>query len=383
MIYLDNSATTPVNDEVAKVVYEALTKEFGNPSSLHGYGVKAEKKINEVRALMKKILGIDQGKIIFTSGGTEANNLAIFGAARRNKRKKHLITTVVEHPSVLEVFSQLEREGYQVTYLPVDSKGKVSLEELKHSLCQETALVSIQYVNNEIGTIQPVEDIGEIIKTSNYNPVFHCDAVQGVLKLQVKPEQLGIDLLSFSGHKFHAPKGVGGLYIRDDRDIVPLIYGGGQEDNLRSGTENVPSILGLGKALEVVYKHYNAEQDLLLEKKKKLYEEISNHYHGASLIGPDINEGAPHILCLGFENFKGEVLIHALEEKGIYASTGSACASRKKDKSPVLEAIDLPAELQEGVVRFSLSYFNSMDEIKRAAKEVVNSAKELEDFIRG
>ncbi|UMZ75074.1 cysteine desulfurase family protein [Natranaerofaba carboxydovora] len=383
MIYLDNSATTPVKEQIGKVVYKALTEEFGNPSSLHGYGIRAEKKIDEVRDLLKKLMGVKDGEIIFTSGGTESNNLAIFGVARRyQKEGTHIITSQVEHPSVLNAARQLEKEGFDITYLPVDETGRVNLEELKKSLRDDTILITIQYVNNEIGTIQPLKEIGEILQQEGHHAFFHTDAVQGLLKLPVIPEDLGVHLLSFSGHKFHAPKGIGGLYIRKGTFLTPLMFGGGQEFNLRSGTENVPGILGLGKALELNYKYYKSKEDALYEKKEKLCNNILENYNEAKLIGPGLREGSSHILSLGFRNFEGEVLLRALEEKGVYVSTGSACASRKKDKSPVLESIGLSDDYQEGVIRFSLSYFNSLDEIEQASKKVVEVAMELEKFTK-
>ncbi|ACB85917.1 cysteine desulfurase family protein [Natranaerobius thermophilus] len=382
-IYLDNSATTKVDKEVADVVYKIMTEGYGNPSSLHGLGVTAEDNITKVRSFLMKALKASQGELIFTSGGTEANNLAIRGVAyRENRQGNHLITTEVEHPSVLEVFNSLEDQGYQVTYLPVDHKGIIDLYQLQQAVNDDTILVSIQAVNNETGTIQPVKEAAKLVKDVSHKPVFHCDAVQAVGKIELAPEDWGIDLLTVSAHKFHGPKGVGSLYISPRTRLKPLFYGGGQEQDLRPGTENVPGITGMGKALEKMLKNREQFKELY-SLKKHLYDKITLKLgNEVMLIGPEIQEGVPYIMSLAFSGVKAEVMIHALEKRGVYVSAGSACTSNKEGESHVLKAMKIPDDFREGTIRLSFSYHHTMDEIDYAADQVIGVYQELKQYGR-
>ncbi len=385
-IYMDNSATTRVDEEVAGLVYKVMTEEYGNPSSLHHYGVTAENYLEKVREFLLHALGDRWGEIIFTSGGTEGNNLAIRGAAYRNIRKgQHIITGGIEHPSVLEVFRALEREGFQVTYLPVNASGEVDLEELKQSLTDETTLVSVQTINNEVGTIQPIQEIGALIY--NYNAknngkiLFHTDAVQAVGKINIDVKKCCMDLLTLSGHKFQAPKGIGALYMSQGTLITPLMFGGGQENGLRPGTENVPGILGLGKALE---KTMNRAKDWEAVKwlKTRLVAQLKEALGDALMVlGPPPQDGAPHILYLGFRGVQGEVMIHALEQRGLYVSTGSACRSNKdQEESPVLHTMEAPPDFLRGAVRLSFNLDHEQAAFDYAGKQLISAYHEVSKY---
>lgn len=380
-IYLDNAATTPVHPEVAQAVMECMLEDFGNPSSLHRMGLRAEKKLKEARERIASALGVDADGIFFTSGGTEANNLAIIGTALARKREgRHCITTQIEHPSVLNTFKYLEKEGWEVTYLPVNKEGVISLDDLKKALRPDTVLVSIMHVNNEIGSIQPIEEIGRLLKTHGNSPVFHVDAVQSFGKLTLKPVQWGIDLLSISGHKIHAPKGIGALYIRKGVKVHPLQWGGGQEKGVRSGTENMPGIVGFGEAVR--WLEEETDRDYLYRLKGILVAELTERVPSAVINGPSPEEGAPHILSVSFPGIRGEVMLHALEEKGVYVGTGSACSSRGGHMSHVLEAIGTRKDIAQGAIRISLSYLNTEDEMRQAAQIIQECVKELEGFVR-
>ena len=378
-IYLDNSATTKPLPEVIEYMNETLQINYGNPSSLHGKGLKAEKILKKARKNIKDKLNIKSGNIYFTSGGTESNNLAIKSAARTfSNRGNHLITSKTEHPSVLNVFQSLEKEGFEVTYLSPDEKGIISLKDLENSITPETILVSIMQVNNEIGNIQPVEKIGKIIQKKNKLTLFHVDAVQGFGKVYIDPENYNIDLLSISGHKIHGPKGVGALFIKQGIELQPLLHGGGQEENIRSGTENIPGIAGLIPAVNKLpqlsqNKKYDSKtanlKDILLNKLKK---NISKY----RINTPEFS--APHIVNISFPELKGEVLVHALEEDNIYVSTGSACSSKSDKTNNVLKAINIPEKYREGTIRISLSRYNNKKEINYTIKKL----KEKIDFLK-
>jgi cysteine desulfurase len=360
-IYLDNSATTQPYAEVVDTYAKALQQYYGNPSSLHHVGIEAEKMLAAARQIAADLLQVERDEIFFTSGGTEGNNLALFGVAREYaKRGKHLIVSQVEHSSVLEVFRQLEKEGFEVTYLPVDRHGRISIRDLEQAIREDTILVSIMCVNNEIGTIQPIAEIGTIL--SKHPKVhFHVDAVQAFGKIPVIPKAWRVDLLTLSGHKFHGPKGTGLLYKSKKTRLHPLMIGGGQEEGVRPGTQNVPGIIAFTKAMRI-----SAENTLKFGKevghlRELLWQGIEN-IPGLFINSP--KDGAPHILNFSAPGIKAEVLLHSLEEKGIFVSTKSACSSKEESISHVLEAIKLPKERAKSAIRVSLSRFNTKEEIE-------------------
>jgi cysteine desulfurase len=376
-VYLDNSATTRVRKEVIEKMVEVLEKEYGNPSSLHLKGYQAEKLMKEARENVAKLINGDTEGIVFTSGGTESNNLALIGAAESLRKKgNHIISSTIEHPSVLNVLKYLEENGFEVTYLDVDKTGKVDIENLKRAITDKTILVSIMAVNNEIGTIEPIQEIGEVVKERDI--IFHVDAIQAVGKINVDVKKQNLDMVSLSGHKIHGPKGVGALYIDKSVKIRPIIFGGGQEKNLRSGTENMPGIAGFGIASKLAQGNFHENASKLMTLKKRLYEGIFSEIKDVHLNGPKIEEGAPHILNISFAGIRGEVLLHALEEKGIYVSTGSACSSKKKGQSHVLKAIGLKEDLIESAIRFSFGIFNTEEEIDYT----ISVLKEKVNFLR-
>lgn len=362
--YLDNSATTKCADEVVEICVKMMQTDYGNPSSKHMKGVDAEMYIKEARQIIAKSLKCLDKEILFTSGGTESNNLAIIGTAMANKRKgNHVIVSSVEHSSVKEPFNFLEQQGFRVTYLPVDKKGVVDIDELKAALDDETILVSVMYVNNEIGTVEPIEEIGHVVKGYNLDIVYHVDAIQAYGKYRIYPNKLNIDLLSVSGHKIHGPKGSGFLYIKDKTRIKPIIYGGGQQKGMRSGTENVPAIAGLGKAVSLIY------NDTFDEKIEHLYE-LKDYFIDEISKLPDVQinsekgkASAPQIVSVSFKGVRAEVLLHALEDQQIYVSSGSACSSNKPGLSNTLVAIGLDKSLLDSTLRFSFCYETTKEEL--------------------
>lgn len=362
-VYLDNSATTRCFPEVAELMKQIMCEDYGNPSSLHRKGVQAENYLRTAKETLAKLMKVSEKELIFTSGGTESDNLALLGAAHANcRRGKHLITTSVEHPAILQTMKQLEEEGFRVTYLPVDQKGCIRLEDLQRAITGETILVSIMHTNNEVGTLQPVAQAGALIKRLNPQILFHVDAVQGFGKSRIYPKKMNIDMLSVSGHKIHGPKGVGFLYVDSRVKLKPIAYGGGQQNGMRSGTENVPGIAGIAKASELMYGSF--EQDI-----QKLYELKESFIKGVQQIpdvivnGPEITEGAPHIVSVSFRGVRSEVLLHSLEDKGIYVSAGSACSAHKPQPSATLQAMGVPKELLSSTIRFSFSVFTTQEEI--------------------
>ncbi|QEK13637.1 cysteine desulfurase [Crassaminicella thermophila] len=382
-VYLDNSATTKPNIEVVNIMTKALTDYYGNPSSLHHKGVEVEKLIKTARKQLAKALGASEQEIIFTSGGTESNNMAIMGAIESKKRKgNRIITTKIEHPSVLNVYKNLETKGYEVIYLDVDSFGKINMEQLKESISEETILISIMHVNNEVGTIQPVEEIGKIIKNNNENFIFHVDAIQSFGKIKFTPKKIGAHLLSVSGHKIHGPKGIGALYIKKGLKMTPLIYGGNQETGIRSGTENTPGILGLGEAARCLYEDMDNKINKMWILKNKLIEGIKNEIHDIKINGFEKEGSAPHIANISFLGIRGEVLLHSLEQDGIYVSTGSACSSKKNTKSHVLKAMGLKDYEIEGAIRFSFSYNNTLEEIDYAIDKLKKHVKDIRKIVK-
>ena len=327
--YFDNSATTRCNRLAAELMTHILLEDYGNPSSLHTKGMNAEQYIKKAKAQLAKILKVNEKEIVFTSGGTESNNMALLGAAYANRRAgKHIISTGIEHASVYQPLIFLEQQGFEVTYLSVDHEGRISLEELEQAVREDTILVSIMHVNNEIGTIQPIEEAAKRIKQKNPNTLFHVDAIQSFGKLRIYPSRMGIDLLSVSGHKIHGPKGIGFLYIRDKIKVQPIIYGGGQQKNMRSGTENVAGIAGLGLAAEELYRDFEEKIDKLYALRQYFIDGIQK-LEGVTINGKlSREEAAAHVVSVSFEHIRAEVLLHALEERGIFVSTHSTCSSK-------------------------------------------------------
>lgn len=362
--YLDNSATTRCLENVRDIVVKTMMEDYGNPSSRHRKGMEAEKYLRDAREKIARTLKVNEKEIFFTSGGTESNNWALVEAALANHRAgMHIITTAVEHAAVIQPMMYLEEQGFRVTYLPVDRYGRISLSALQEAVCEDTILVSVMYVNNELGAVEPVEEIGRFLKEKHPNILFHVDAIQAYGKYRIFPKRLGIDMLSVSGHKIHGPKGVGFLYINERVKIRPLILGGGQQKGMRSGTDNVPGIAGLGEAAREAYQDFEEKRAHLLALKKYFMEEAAKL--------PDVvlnslpgEEGAPHIVSVSFRGVRSEVLLHALEERGISVSSGSACSSNKKlPVSTVLKEIGMERDLLDATLRFSFSRFNTEEEL--------------------
>jgi len=363
-VYLDNSATTQVFDSVKDVVIKTMAEEYGNPSAMHRKGIIAERYIKEAKEVLAKSLKVESKEIFFTSGGTESNNMALIGAAMANRRSgRRIITTEIEHPSVKNTMKYLEEQGFELIILPVDKVGKVRLEVLEEVMTPDTILVSVMYVNNEIGSVQPIEEISSIIHTKNPKVAFHVDGVQAFGKYKIYPKRMGIDLFSASGHKIHAPKGVGFLYKNAAVKVKPVVFGGGQQDGMRSGTLNVPGIAGLACATAEVYSDFSQKQERLYQLKEKLVQGLGA-IEGVRINGMTGREGAPHIVSAGFLGIRSEVLLHALEDKGIYVSAGSACSAHKASVSPTLKAIGVEKEYLGSVIRFSFSEFTTEKEIQ-------------------
>lgn len=378
-IYLDNSATTMVRPEVAKLMYEIMTKDYGNPSSMHIKGVQAERYLREAKEIFAGILKVSEKEIFFTSGGTEGDNMAIIGAALAGRRRgKHIITTVIEHPAVLESCAFLEKNGFEVTYLPVNAAGQVEPDTLKAALRDDTVLVSVMYVNNEIGAIEPISELGRIIKEYNKDILFHVDAVQAFGKFRIHPYKENIDMLTMSSHKIHGPKGVGAIFIKDKTKIQPIALGGGQQKGMRSGTENVPGIAGMAMAAKELYDKFDEDVNRLYELKEYFVREITG-IEGATVNGLTGRDSAPHVVSVSFDGItKSEVLLHALEDKGIYISSGSACSSNKPSLSSTLKAIGVKNDLLYATLRFSFSVFTTKEELEYT----INAVKELLPVLR-
>ena len=364
--YFDNSATTRCYPEVAEIVVKTMTEDFGNPSAMHLKGVEAEKYVREAAQTLAKILKVNEKEIIFTSGGTESNNLALFGGADANKRSgNHIITTSVEHAAVGQPAERLEQMGYEVTIVPVDHRGVVQLEALEKALRPDTILVSTMYVNNEVGAVMPVEEIAKLVHEKSPKALYHVDAIQAFGKYRIYPKKAGIDMLSVSSHKIHGPKGVGFLYINEKARIQPQILGGGQQAGMRSGTDNVPGIAGLGVAAKMVYTDFDKKIEHMYQLKERLAEGFLK-LPDVRLNGMEIREGAPQILSASFLGVRSEVLLHTLEEKGIYVSAGSACSSHKRKAAGTLSAMGMEAAQRESTLRFSFSEENTFEEVDYA-----------------
>lgn len=363
-IYLDNSATTRVSAAALQAMEDALLTTYGNPSSPHRKGLEAERLVKSAKETISSALGVNPATIIFTSGGTEANNWAVWGAVQSAGRTPvHVITTAVEHSSVLEPVRRLEQQGHEVTILPVDQHGRVSPDDVIREVRPNTVLVSVMYVNNEIGTIQPVAAIGRALEQLRRGlprptrfPLFHVDAVQALGKVELSPVAIGADLVSISAHKIHGPKGSGALYIREGLQLPPLLLGGDQESGLRPGTENVPGIAGFAAAVREAVPRQTENAKKLRALRQRLVGLLREKFPDARINGPaDDNDVAPHIASVSFAGIKGETLVHALADKGIYTGTGSACHSRRRIVSHVIQAIKAPARYQEGTIRISMS----------------------------
>ncbi len=381
--YLDNSATTRAYDEVAALVARIMTEEYGNPSSVHHMGTVSGDRLGAAREDIAATLKVDPQEILFTSGGTESDNLAIIGVARANKwRGKHIITTAIEHPAVLETVSALEKDGFEITYLPVDSEGVISLDDLKAALREDTILVSMMFVNNEIGSVQPIQKAGELIKQVNPDTYFHVDAVQAYGKELIRPRSMKIDLMSVSGHKIHGPKGIGFLYIKKGTKISPICYGGGQQKGMRSGTENVPGIAGLALASKMCYDNFDEKISKLYELKRYLRESLAERLTDIKINGPESDQGAPHIVSVSIKGLAAETVLNMLSSKNIYVSAGSACTSNNPHVSDTLKAIGLEKDLLESTIRISMSFMTTKEEIDYFLDTLCSQVDTMRKFYR-
>jgi Cysteine sulfinate desulfinase/cysteine desulfurase and related enzymes len=375
MIYFDNSATTKPDIEVIREVNDCMEHTFGNPSSAHKLGIEAEGKIKKARERVSRLIGSQPKEILFTSGGSESNNMVLKGLT---KPGDHIISSKLEHPSIMSTLKVLEENGVEVTYLDVNNQGVINLEQLAMSIRENTRLVTAMYVNNEIGVIEPIEDMVKIIKEKNSRIKVHVDAVQGAGKLNIDVKKAGIDLMSVSAHKIHGPKGVGALYIRSGISVNPLISGGGQENNLRSGTENVPGISGFGVAAEIILKNMQTKIEHVNTIKRHFINRLSE-IDNIKINSPMDAVHIGNILNVSFNGIRGEVLLHALEDYDIFVSTGSACSAKKiSHKNYVLPAIGLNETSITGAIRFSFSYFNTIDEVDAA----IDAIKKILPFLR-
>ncbi|MDY5576970.1 MAG: cysteine desulfurase family protein [Lachnospiraceae bacterium] len=380
--YLDNSATTKVSQSVKDVVVKTMTEDFGNPSSMHMKGVEAERYLRNARETIAKLLKVSEKEIIFTSGGTESNNLALIGMAMANKRAgTHIITSSVEHASVLNTMKYLEEQGFEVTYLPVDHMGRVKLDALKEALRQDTILVSVMYVNNEIGAVEPIEEISKIVKAYNPKIIFHVDGIQAFGKYRIYPKKIGIDALSVSGHKIHGPKGVGFLYVSEKVKIRPIIFGGGQQKGMRSGTDNVPGIAGIAQAAKEAYDRFEEKTAKMYELKDYFIERLME-LDNVKINSCKGEESSPHIISVSFVGVRSEVMLHALEDKKIYVSAGSACSSNHPHISETLSGIKLSPEEIDSAIRFSMCEKTTKEELDYAVDTIAGMISTLRKFTR-
>lgn len=383
MIYLDNCSTTKPREEVVEIIYKSLKEDYGNPSSLHRLGLDSEKKMKKSREIISDFLKVEPKEIFFTSGGTESNNIAIQSIVKKySKIGNHIITSKIEHPSVLNIMENYEKMGYEVTYLDTDAKGQIDLRHLEDSISDKTILVSLIHVNNEIGAIQKIKSVRNIIDKSKSNALLHLDGVQSFGKIDFNINSLGVDSFSFSGHKVYGPKGIGGLYVNKDIKLNPISFGGNQESGLRSGTENLTGIIGFGQAVSILsknHRHEAAHADELKEYMVDRHSEVISDFKINSSLD---DNSSPYILSISYEDVKGEVLLHYLEEREIYVSTSSACSSKGTDKSHVLKAIKLTDNEIEGTIRFCFSHDISKDDIDYTIKAIEESVEEIRSIIR-
>ena len=381
--YLDNAATTRCYREVADLTEQLFLAEYGNPSSMHTKGVEAEQYVRRAAQTLAGLLKVKEKEIFFTSGGTESDNWALFGTAFANRRRAHrIIISPIEHAAVLAPAAELEKLGYEVVRLHTDREGRIDLSELEEALREDTLLVSVMMVNNEIGTVEPVEEIGRLIHTVSPQTYFHVDAIQAFGKYRIRPKKLHVDLLSVSSHKIHGPKGAGFLYIDERVKIAPLIYGGGQQAGLRSGTDNVPGIAGMALAADKLCSTLEENAEHMYTLKKQLAKGISG-MEGTVIHGPSVlTEGAPHILNASFTGIRSEVLLHTLEDRGICVSSGSACSSHKRSGSATMAAIGASKEEAESSVRFSFSELTAEEEISCTLQVLREVVPQLRRFTR-
>lgn len=386
-IYLDNSATTKPYAEVVDLMAENMTSNFGNPSSLHNLGFSAEQAVKKARTQLAGLMKISEKELFFTSGGSEANTTAILGAAyARKKEGNKIITTKIEHPSVLEVMKKLEKEGFDIVMLDVNDVGAISIKDLEREIDDNTILISVMAVNNEIGTIQPISEIAKLKEDYNKKHekriIFHSDFVQALAKVDIPTAN--VDIITVSGHKIHASKGIGAIFVRSGIAIAPLILGGGQESGFRSGTENVPAIVGFGKAAEIAAQNMETRTSHIEKMRKRLLDGIMQNIENIKINGSHIatrtftqGNSVSSILNVSFLGVRAEVLLHTLEQLDIYVSTGSACSSHSKQKSHVLSAIGLSEREIEGAIRFSLSEFNSEEEIDFTLEKLIEAVEKI------
>ena len=382
MIYLDNSATTQPFDRVAEAMCRAMKDSFYNPSSLYAPAMDVEMAVQAARGRIAQTLGSRNLRVIYTSGGTESNNTALTGVLPRDGKKVHLITTAMEHASILSCMERLEEMGHRVTYLPVDAAGRVDVQTLSDAVCEDTALVSIMQVNNETGAVQDLAALSAAIRAKNPRTLFHVDGVQGYMRLPVHMPRMGIDMYSLSGHKIHASKGIGALVMADRVKLRPLLVGGGQQNDIRPGTENVPGILGLDAAVSVFETEGNAYAFHMRACKAALLDALSGLLDGWHVNGPAPEDAAPHILNLSLDGVRGEVVLHTLEESGIYVATGSACSAKKHTASHALLAHGLTKEQALSSIRISLSPMTAAEDMAPAAEALAQAVKRLRRFRR-
>lgn len=383
--YLDNAATTRVFPEVRDIMLQVMEKDFGNPSSRHTKGIEAEGYVTKAVQQIAGTLKCQPKEIILTSGGTESNNMALIGTALANQRAgKHVITTRIEHASIHEPFGRLEQMGYEAQYLPVDHNGHLQPEVLEEAVREDTLLVSVMMVNNEMGAVEDIKKLVAVAKQKNPNVIFHVDAIQAYGKYKIVPKRLGIDLMSVSGHKIHGPKGSGFIYVRDGVKISPIILGGGQQRGMRSGTENVPAIAGLGEAVRLIYQQHSEKVERLYALKQRLIDGLTA-MEGVSINGINglsLTETAPHIVSASFDGIKSEVMLHALAQEGVYVSSGSACSSNHPDLSGTLKAIGVEDRLLDSTLRFSFSVLSTEEEVDHALEAVAKVLPQLRRFVK-
>ncbi len=392
-IYLDNSATTKVSEGVRDKLVQAMYEDYGNPSSMHRLGVKAELYMKEASSIIATSLKVEPKEILFTSGGTEANNLALIGTALANKRRgNHIITTRIEHPSVHQPLVHLEEMGFEISFAPVDAHGKLIKEKLFELVKENTLMVSLMYVNNEIGSVQEIPELCKELKNRKKDLIIHVDAVQAFGKYRIYPKREGIDLLSFSGHKIHGPKGIGALYVSDKVKINPILFGGGHQRGLRSGTENVPAIAGLGQAVAELYEDFDLKTERMYLLKQRFLREVCC-LEDVTINGvpegctPDypielLRQTAPHIMSVSFRGVRSEVFLHALEDKGVFVSSGSACSSHHPTPSVTLTAIGMAKELMDSTLRFSMSSMTTEEEIDYTLEQIRELLPTLRRYTR-
>ena len=382
-VYLDNCATTKVRDEVLNEMIEIYSVEYGNPSSLHRMGLNVEKKITAARKNVASLINANESEIYFTSGGTESNNIAINShVSKINKANGNIVTTNIEHPSVFNVYKQFEKKGYDVRFLETDNCGLIDLGSLEKLVDENTGLLSIIYVNNEIGTIQKLDEIVKLAKKINKSIKIHVDAIQAFGKVNIDVKKLNIDTMAFSSHKIHGPKGVGGLYVNSKSSLEALMFGGGQEGSLRPGTENTPGIIGFGKACELIKNNFYEDVSKLNELKLKYAEKLNNNISDIKINSLLNENGAPHVLNVSFKDIKAEVLLHYLENYNIYVSTGAACSSKSKNENRTLSAIGLNEKFVNGTIRISFGYFNNNEEIDYTVDKIKECVEEIRKIIR-